>query len=458
MKKYLTILLIFLLSLTACGKAEPPVVKLPEVTEPVQTEGTAQAEVQEPEAEGEVKVNEENGKIQLTMAGLHIRMGIMRPIVTAFNEQSRDYEIVLVDYAEDGVTDDQAKQRLYTEILAGNGPDLLCFENLPGAGLPQLSPLDFVSKGLLADMTDLLESDPDVSREDILIWDALTSCGGLYFLSPFFEVDTMMGSAEVFGDRSGWTIQDYLDMEAALAPDQIMCYKMDPALFVEAVAGRYARTTLDYQNAICDFDNPEFTAILEAAAQVGVSNVEDDPSAGEPAYAWKLKRDGKLMVSGSWVNALSTPGFDLRYMEQMPCYIGYPTPDGSCGSDVNLTASAGICAQSDCPEGAWAFMKFLLTQPQFESDLCSLPVYLPKFMELWKDHSSNAGDASASQEILDILLNLARQCRSTTFYDESIQQILLEETAPFLEGTVTAEQAAKTIQDRASLYMAEQYG
>ena len=41
--------------------------------------------------------------------------------------------------------------------------------------------------------------------------------------------------------------------------------------------------------------------------------------------------------------------------------------------------------------------------------------------------------------------------------DKSLEDILCEEAAAYFAGAVTAEQAAKTIQSRASVYLLEQY-
>ena len=45
-----------------------------------------------------------------------------------------------------------------------------------------------------------------------------------------------------------------------------------------------------------------------------------------------------------------------------------------------------------------------------------------------------------------------------SFYDDAVMDIILEEAQELLAGNGTAAETAKNIQDRASLYMLEQYG
>ncbi len=57
-------------------------------------------------------------------------------------------------------------------------------------------------------------------------------------------------------------------------------------------------------------------------------------------------------------------------------FIGWPTIDGSCGSDIILTDPVGIVAQSEHTDGSWTFIKYMIQNTE-ESDQNGLPVYRP---------------------------------------------------------------------------------
>ena len=56
------------------------------------------------------------------------------------------------------------------------------------------------------------------------------------------------------------------------------------------------------------------------------------------------------------------------------------------------------------------------------------------------------------------LLQRIRAYGKMGFYDEAVLNIILEEADAMVEGNATAEEVARLVQDRASLYMMEQYG
>ena len=60
------------------------------------------------------------------------------------------------------------------------------------------------------------------------------------------------------------------------------------------------------------------------------------------------------------------------------------------------------------------------------------------------------------QEEYDALMALYERCSSVYSSDQEIMDIIMEEAAAFFDGQKTAEETANLIQNRLSLYMAEQ--
>lgn len=136
--------------------------------------------------------------------------------VAAFNAQSETYQVKLEDYSQGMAFDgEQAQLRLNTEIISGKFPDMICFGGL-------LSPEPYIAKELLVDMTELMAQDGDVKPEDILLRKALGREGSIYLLADSFVLPTLEARYADFGDRYGWTLEEYRQIDSGLKEGQ-MC-------------------------------------------------------------------------------------------------------------------------------------------------------------------------------------------------------------------------------------------
>ena len=62
-----------------------------------------------------------------------------------------------------------------------------------------------------------------------------------------------------------------------------------------------------------------------------------------------------------------------------------------------------------------------------------------------------------TQEDVDMLIDYFSSVTRLSRYDQSINDIINEETALFFDGTKSVDETAFIIQSRASIYMSEQY-
>lgn len=364
-----------------------------------------------------------------------------------FNAQSEEYTVRIIDYTNDGdFSDREAKTRLTTELISGRLPDMLCFS--------ALSPFPYISKGLLMDLTPLFAEDPELALDDLVISNALTAQGGMYVASGEFFFETLVGLPSRFGNQCGWTLQDYLQIESAVSDDIQTIYNMTKEGFLKEIAARYIRTAVDWENGRCYFDCDDFIEILQASARIR----ENPESASGISFAYGPSEVGK----GKWVAALSWVNtvWKLAYEEKMAgcalSFIGWPTIDGSCGSDIILTDPVGIVAQSEHTDGSWTFIKYMIQNTE-ESDQNGLPVYRPLLETMCEaakeDSALPVKFRDTDQETLFKLLDAAE---NIAMYDEQVLSIIMDESSAFLNGGKGATETAKAIQSRVSLYLAEQ--
>ena len=410
-----------------------------------------QGSIENKQKEMEKPINEElpqaeqQEKIELIIGGIDLNERSIVGIINSFNEENTKYQIVIEDYSDGAASLNQARTVMQTKAMAGDGPDIISFEGI--------SPLKWIGAEMLYDMDGLVAEDPDIDENDILIWNALHEYNGLFLMSPTFWTETLACSSETMQMHEGWTIDDYLEIEKNLDSNQNMIYYMNPENFLVSIGGRYLQKALDFVNASCDFDNEEFISILESAVQAGCYEATYDPN---ETGQQKVIR-GKLICFFSGLMTGQDVAFDREECGQTLSYIGWPTVDGSNGTDIRLTQAVGINKATKNIEGCWEFIKYLLKNPILVNNTSGMPTYAPLVKEDLEMLNSGEPKFKTTEEDMEIVINLARESKRLTYYDEEVMNIILDESSAFIQGNVSARETAQHIQSRVSLYMKEQY-
>lgn len=410
-----------------------------------------QGSIENKQKEMEKPINEElpqaeqQEKIELIIGGIDLNERSIVGIINSFNEENTKYQIVIEDYSDGAASLNQARTVMQTKAMAGDGPDIISFEGI--------SPLKWIGAEMLYDMDGLVAEDPDIDENDILIWNALHEYNGLFLMSPTFWTETLACSSETMQMHEGWTIDDYLEIEKNLDSNQNMIYYMNPENFLVSIGGRYLQKALDFVNASCDFDNEEFISILESAVQAGCYEATYDPN---ETGQQKVIRE-KLICFFSGLMTGQDVAFDREECGQTLSYIGWPTVDGSNGTDIRLTQAVGINKATKNIEGCWEFIKYLLKNPILVNNTSGMPTYAPLVKEDLEMLNSGEPKFKTTEEDMEIVINLARESNRLTYYDEEVMNIILDESSAFIQGNVSARETAQHIQSRVSLYMKEQY-
>ncbi|MEG1461264.1 MAG: hypothetical protein RSC51_07810 [Oscillospiraceae bacterium] len=399
--------------------------------------------------------------------------------VEQFNLQSDKYFVELTNYGGGGanIMEDVSNgvTRLNTEIITGKIPDMIDFFGF--------SPDAYASKGLLCDLYSLIDADKELSREDFMLLPLLETQGKLYNIPQTFTLSSFYGLAEVFGNRHGWSFDEYLEMEASLGANQQMLYNATPENFLYSALVSYIPGALDWEKAECDFDNPKFIALLNAANNIKiVEEYEGDGFWGVEDGANKALRDKRLMMASMHILKLSDIG---KFFAPGLCYMGFPTVDGSCGTSVSFDCRVGICESSKNKEGAWEFVKFMLKNNRIEGGGFGIPLLKSSFdagleellrpqdpfagMEIVKGENggfyadghfvdqeySDAPKPVITREQADEFLSLLGDVRIREDSNSEVFDIINEEASYLFAGQKTAEECAKLVQSRVSLYISE---
>lgn len=423
-------------------------------------------------------------KTTLTLACQYLDDNLRRAALD-FNKKNSDYRVTIVDYSQYNTEDDYEAglTKLTTEILGGQVPDILMTGNLP---------IDrYMARGLLEDLYPYLDADKELGGRDAIVPSALKSLevdGKLSQVAANMYINTLAGSAETLNGMTSWSPTDMLALsqtlpnggQTLLGPNY--CREDILRLFVAFDTSYY----INWTTGQCNFDGEDFVSMLEFAAGFP-SEDEINARYDDPNYEWesdmaRIKRGEQTLLQINVSDFIY--GFaEAKYAfgETNTTYIGFPVAEGNghvASFDTGLAMSA-TCKNKD---GAWAFIRTILTEDYQNENAWAIPTNQKVFDEELKEactpeyytdpvtgeqvEQSKGGIGWGDGEVLEVyalsesdaqaIRDLVNAVDRTTNYDESILDIIVEEAAPFFAGQKTAQQAAELIQSRMSLYVNEQ--
>lgn len=414
--------------------------------------------------------------VTLNLATYDIDPGLSGAI-TDFNEANEQYKITVTDYAiyDTAESSTAGLTLLNTEILSGNLPDLFDLSKLPGK--------TYARRGILADLGEWIENDPDISLDDFVsgVVNCLTdSEGHIYEMVPDFVPRTLVGSADVLPSGTGWTVSEFLDWAGSHAGQKIFATHITREDFLQYILAVSSDSYVDYENAACDFKDSDFPALLEFASTLLPENELDrdtNVTSVQTESGEIIAGNQLLHVFRDYVPVSGLLEMDVLF-DSKPKFIGFPTNSGS-GCVMVPFMRVGMSSMSEKQEGVWAFMKFLLSSayqdlgdylPALPVIKKSLEAYINERIEFftstaavitvdWNDGARKTVDAPPpAADFPDRHFEIYDSMDCIYEWDESIYNIILDEASAYFAGQRSVEDTAAMIQSRAQIYVSEQYG
>lgn len=404
-----------------------------------------------------------------------------RTRVLEFNRTNGKYRIEVRDYSEYNTADDASAglSKLNTEILAGDMPDLL---DVSGVSLRR-----YAARGLLEDLWPFIDGDPALGREGVMErpLKAAELDGKLYQIFSRFTIETAAGAPSAVGEKMGWTLEE---LRAALAKQPAGCGVLGAGETRDSIFEEMFGDSLDqfvnWRTGKAGFDSPEFRAILEFCA----SFPAQAPASGEETDGYTRVASGEQLLLPVYLNDIQSVQLYRALFGGGVTFVGYPA-EGDGG--VRFGVSGGMAMSGTCAdkEGAWSFLRQILlpggeeSSPglDFSVNRSEFEREAEKSMEFsyLKDETGNPltgpdgepmleGTAyvlvggqtialkPATREDYDQVMSLYEAADSLVSRDENIWAIARECAGAYFAGDRTAEDAAKTIQNRVELYLNEQ--
>ncbi|MBR2913445.1 MAG: extracellular solute-binding protein [Oscillospiraceae bacterium] len=401
--------------------------------------------------------------IMLSTVGMY---DTLEEIVIAYNKQETGVRIILDDYAGYNTTEDQtlAHAKLREDLLNGIVADVVCTD---GLNFESLS-----SKGLFADWYTLMDADEEFDRSDYLenYFKSMEYGGKLQKLGVSFRVRTALAKTEHVGETQGRTLTEMLELSDGMEP--FYFYNRDLAMEFWFSAAQ--SSFIDRDKAQCYFNTPDFIKLLELIKTYsadGYSGIWQFSYIGEqpPLQDAKAYLEDRLLVD---FMTISQPidyyaATRTTFLDTPVTFIGYPTAKEGNGGVFESDFTLSVNAQSEEKEAVWDFMKYLLSEKYQKKLNVSLPIHkgvldeklmlgTKQFMATAIFDGKNVNIGAATPESMEALSEYIYHIDTAFYSDPVVTQVLYEEAEMFLAGDQSAEQAAKMMQSRVSIYLSEQ--
>lgn len=409
----------------------------------------------------------------------------VRQAIEMFNRTHyNDIHIEIKDYwGDDWETAVQGRERLMTELAAGNVPDILDlgYTNGTAAMLPYQQ---LAQKGYLEDLWPYIESDPELGREGVFEppFEAAEVNGGLYVVFGSVRgIVTLAGAERVVENRTSWSLADLRAAFAAMPEGStVLEYIATRAKTAERLLGMNMGNYVDWEAGQCHFDCENFRTDLEFLKELP-EEIEWPSDEIVNRELGNRMEEGRQMLE---YTVVSTPHDIQKYdavFKGRASFVGFPVEDGSVGS-AYFPSFTRLSMTTACQnkEAAWEIIRQLLL-PRYHDQEDVARIYLQAGSI---DIPINRSDYELVRETF-----MAKNCLNTTwgYYggstwvelrestetemqrfedllysidkidmcDSTIYNIVLEQAGPYFAGDKTLDEAVELIQRRVTLYVNE---
>ncbi|MCM1158199.1 MAG: extracellular solute-binding protein [Bacteroidales bacterium] len=399
-----------------------------------------------------------------------------------FNRENKDYKIEFKVYEIGDSDGEDYHQGLYMDIATGNVPDIICMSALP------ISVEQCVSKGLLADLTPYYEKDDKVNMDAFIpsVLEGMKIDGKLYYLAPYFSINTVAGRTSDVGSESGWTFDE---MKAALekkGDDVLPFYNEEKEMMLSDFLFSGLTDFVDWQTGECNFDSEAFRDILLLCNR-GLKEMEytDEEFSEYLDDLNLLFTNGKVLLEAEQgVSLTDVQNIHQRFGEDIT-FIGFPNKERE-GSYFQFDSATGIYSQSKVKDKAWEFIRLLGEKeyqyeiyrkyPQYygtptRQDCFDMRIravtakerYIDEFgdevvpieKESFTFGSNEVKVGPVSQEDVELYLDLINRTKKSMAYDGDILDIVWEEAQAYFAGDKDLDETVQVIQKRVETYVNE---
>lgn len=387
----------------------------------------------------------------VVLRGLYVKNNkVLKELALRFNSSNDSYRVV-IEGPEEGDDLDDYIARTGVELATGKGPDILM-----GSRLPE-SPAGLIEKGILADLAPLMEQS-GIKEEDYfpMAFSTWRTGDSIYAIRNSGDCEERLMSSAVLGGA------DYSDIEAVA--DALLAYPENATYDGRSSANKILRDMLegsetlwgmvDWEKGTCDFSGELFRKLLEVAKRYQY----------DERYKYPSVCSNRLFMSV--YNMYDSP--TLAQVEaQGKVAVGRFFDDGAHPTSLTDNLFA-INANAANKEGAWEFLRFLLSEEAQGSMMAEFDIMTVKKSAYWaaveaeilngptdKSIQIMFRDSPLTREKAEEIAGLMEDTCALPYKTEVILGIVLEEAQGYFDGGREISQVVDKINNRVGLYLKE---
>lgn len=414
-------------------------------------------------------------KTVLVLGGNNI-YGDIRSRVIEYNKSSDTHRIVLKDYSQYIEADDYTAgiTQMNNDIISGNMPDILIVDGY------NMNLENYISKGLLADIGELIEKDEELSQKEYMenVFEACSVDGKLYEIIPSFSVRTYIGKKSLVGSPENWTMEDARRCLDAMPEGASIFGDMTRPEFFQIVMSMCGSDFIDVSTGKCNFDSQEFISLMEFAKELP-QELGDDYYDDDWYVTYESQyRENRTLLANCSIYSLENMIYTINgtFGEDIS-FVGFPN-EGGQGAVINAYETYALAAKGSDVDEAWNFMRYYLTDEYQETLQWELPINKKYFDELaekatkkptYEDEGGNLVEedytwwfndetlildpltTEQAEEIKEYIASVDKR----SYQNTDISNIIDEEMEAFYQGQKSAKDVAAVIQSRAQVFVNE---
>ncbi|MBD5546898.1 MAG: extracellular solute-binding protein [Lachnospiraceae bacterium] len=397
----------------------------------------------------------------------------VRRCVIDFNKNNEDYRISILDYNSLYGSDNDYMagiNRMNTDIASGKVPDII----LVNYAMPMES---YINKGLFEDLKPYIKKDKDLDLDNFMpnIVEAFSMDGKMYSLVPSYSIQTLVAKASDVGEERGWTVQEAMDLLASKPEGTQLIESTTRGMMLHYCMSMSGNQFIDWESGVCNFNSDEFVQMLEF---IGTFPEQIDEDIYMGAYS-AMCREGKVLGTIYYFgNFRDYNNTEKGMFGEKITMIGFPSSNED-GTVISPNLQFALSSKSANKEGAWEFLRIFLTDEyQKENIIYDFPISIKRLSELaeeamkkpyYLDENGNKVEyediiyiggeeipispmtEQEAEEVMEQLYSFTQVYKQ----DDTLENIINEEAAPYFAGQKSAKDVAAIIQSRVQIYVNE---
>lgn len=393
--------------------------------------------------------------------------GTLRAAISSFLKKNPDATVNLTIGKENQGAQETADilQNLNTQILAGDGPDILLLDGLPAES--------YAEKGMLMDLRQLM----DFSEAYEQLLTPLETEGGLYYFPARFKTALLLTTADQLGAFS--------DLESMVKA--IESGKDKPVVSADSTdpfgsLGKEERPVFEFTDLNELFDSLYHTSagkILEDGAlnkdaaktfldaMKRISDKYKLTEAGEEGAGMAVVMSGSSdneVISGNVISYMSGRALSGSFLLGSLSYLRmfesegteYTIMPGLTDGTYIPSTMMGISAGTDKTELAAAFLQHMLTEDVQGVSGGGFPLTQKGFDAQLKDLSEMEINGQPSGSITFDMQSFIAQLKTPVITDQMVLEVVKDAAKAYCDGGIGLDEAVTQIEEATKLYLAEQ--